>query len=114
MLASTAEKTSASLPSVLVHIEDELSSLASMSETVQEALSALLGSAQLTSADLVAQNLAALSTFVHHLSLQVPGDWTVRPDLAAKMVSLSALAQRLSLAPVEPEPVAEADDAFLF
>ena len=109
-----------SLARVLDTVQEEVASLATMSDAVQDTLSDLLGAASLSNKDLlavqnldlIAQHLGALATYVKHLSGQVPEDWAVRPELAAAMLNLSGLAQRLSHRPVEA--VDETDDAFLF
>jgi hypothetical protein len=43
----------------------------------------------------------------------VSEEWAVRPELAAAMINLSGLAQRLSMRPPE-EAANESDDAILF
>ncbi|MGA0596384.1 hypothetical protein [Enterovirga sp. CN4-39] len=111
----------ASLAQVLGALQGEVADLAQRSEGVQEALSRVLASADLTSADLVAvqdldliaQHLGALAAFVESLSAQVAEDWTVTPALAAATISLSGLARRLSLQPSggETDP---SDDPLLF
>ena len=109
-----------SLARVLDTVQEEVASLATMSDDIQDALSAVLGSASMSSKDvlavqnldLIGQHLGALATYVKHLSAQVPDDWGVRPELAASMLNLSALAQRLSLRPAETAD--ETDDSFLF
>ena len=109
-----------SLARVLETVQEEVASLATMSDGIQDALSAVLGSASMSNKDLlamqnldlIAQHLGALATYVKHLSAQVPEDWGVRPELAASMLNLSGLAQRLSLSPAELTE--HSDDPFLF
>ena len=109
-----------SLARVLDTVQEEVASLATMSDGIQDALSAALGSASLSNndllamqnLDLIAQHLGGLATYVKHLSAQVPEHWGVRPELAAAMLNLSGLAQRLSLRPAEAAD--DNDDPFLF
>lgn len=110
-----------SLARVLDSLQGEVASLARMSDGVQDALSAVLGTARMSSADvlavqnldLIAQHLGAIATYVEHLSSQVRDDWAVRPELAAAMIGLAGLAQRLSLQP-PGEPDEGSDDALFF
>ena len=111
-----------SLVRVLESLQDEVASLATMSEGLQDALSHVLGAAPLTSTDLVAvqnldviaQHLGAVATYLQHLSTQIPADWSVRPELAAAMINLSSLAHRLSLGVTTEEFSDGGGDAFLF
>lgn len=99
-----------------------MSSLAKMSDDVQDALSGVLATATMSSADLlavqnldlIAQHLGAIATYVEHLSAQVRDEWAVRPELAAAMVNLGGLARRLSLQPPALETGDETDDALFF
>jgi hypothetical protein len=110
-----------SLTRVLGSLEEEVASLARMSDDIQDTLSNVLSAAPLTTTDLVsvqnldlvAQHLGAIATYVRHLSAQVSEEWAVRPELAAAMINLSGLAQRLSMRPPE-EAANESDDAILF
>lgn len=110
-----------SLARVLGSLEEEVSSLARMSDDIQGALSNALAAAPMTSADvvsvqnldLIAQHLGAIATYVKQLSTQVSDEWAVRPELAAAMINLSGLAQRLSLRPAV-QAADESDDPFLF
>jgi hypothetical protein len=116
MTMSSSEQRSVGLALVLGTVRLEVASLATMSDEVQETLSELLGTAQLSNTnlvavqnlDLIAQHLAALATYLQHLSDQVPPEWEVKPEAAAATITLSALAHRLSLH--SPEEVAEDDD----
>jgi hypothetical protein len=109
-----------SLARVLDTVQEEVATLATMSDGIQDALSSVLSSATMSNQDLltvqnldlIAQHLGALAAFVKNLSAQVPDDWAVRPELAAAMLTLSGLAQRLSLRPAED--TTENDDPFLF
>ena len=120
MMASF-QPNAVSLARVLGSLEEEVSSLARMSDDVQDALSNALADTPMTSADVVsvqnldviAQHLGAIATYVKQLSTQVSDEWAVRPELAAAMINLSGLAQRLSLQPAV-ETVDESDDPFLF
>jgi hypothetical protein len=118
---ATSQPQAVSLARVLGSLEEEVSSLARMSDGIQDALSDVLAAAPLTSADLIsvqnldviAQHLGAIAIYVKQLSTQVSDEWSVRPELATAMINLSGLAHRLSLRP-PVEPVDESDDAFLF
>ena len=110
-----------SLARVLDTVQEEVASLASLSDDVQDALSGLLAAASLSNKDLlavqnldlIAQHLGALAAYVKNLTAQVQPDWAVRPELAAAMLNLSGLAQRLSLRPGADEAEAS-DDPLLF
>ena len=110
-----------SLARVFGSLREEVTSLARMSDDVQDALSGVLSGAPVSTADLlavqnldlIAQHLGALATYVEHLSEQVEADWAVRPELAAAMINLAGLAQRLSLQSPQ-EPADESGDALLF
>jgi hypothetical protein len=109
-----------SLARVLDSVQEEVAALARMSDELQDSLSRVLGSAALSSEDLLAvqnldlitQHLGALATYVKQLSAQVPDAWAVRPELAAATLTLSGIAQRLSFRP--PEPGDDGDDPVLF
>ena len=109
-----------SLARVLDTVQEEVASLATLSDDIQDALSGVFGQASMSNKDLlavqnldlIAQHLGALAAYVKNLSAQVPQDWAVRPELAAAMLNLSGLAQRLSFRP--PEEIDHSDDPFLF
>jgi hypothetical protein len=120
MMASSQPQP-VSLTRVLGSLEEEVASLARMSDGLQDTLSNVLSATPLTKADLlslqnldlVAQHLGAIATYVGHLSAQVSDEWAVRPELAAAMINLSGLAQRLSMRPPEAA-YDESDDPILF
>ncbi len=115
------EHDSVSLADVLRRMEQEAGCLAGMGEEIQDVLSKTLGSAALTSQDLVAvqaldslaQRLAGLSVFLGRLATQVPDEWAVRPALAAETVTLAGLAHRLAMGGPEQLP-AVSGEAHLF
>jgi phosphate uptake regulator len=121
MMMASSQPQAVSLARVLGSLEEEVSSLARMSDEIQDVLSDVLGTATMTNADLlsvqnldlIAQHLGAIATYVKELSSQVSDEWAVRPELAASVINLSGLAHRLSLRPPE-EAVDDSEDPFLF
>ena len=118
---ASSQPHTVSLARVLGSLEEEVSSLARMSDEIQDVLSDVLGTATMNSSDLlslqnldvIAQHLGAIATYVKELSTQVSDEWAVRPELATAMINLSGLAHRLALRPPE-EVVDDSDDPFLF
>jgi len=118
---ASSQPQAVSLARVLGSLEEEVSSLARMSDEIQDALSGVLGAAPMTNTDLlsvqnldlIAQHLGAIATYVKALSTQVSDDWAVQPELATAMITLSGLAHRLALRP-PMDAVDDTDDSFLF
>jgi hypothetical protein len=121
MTMASSQPQAVSLARVLGSLEEEVSSLARMSDEIQDSLSNVLGAAQMTNTDLlsvqnldlIAQHLGAIATYVKELSTQVSDEWAVQPELATSMITLSGLAHRLALRP-PLEVVDNSDDPFLF